>query len=63
MEFRLVSSLEKPGIGPDPEKMGPKPLYALGGETISFQLAFREKLSAEEIGGWGKDRADRKSVV
>ncbi len=57
MEFRLVSSLEKPGIGPDPEKMGPKPLYALGGETISFQLAFREKLSAEEIGGWGKDRA------
>lgn len=47
MEFRLVSSLEKPGIGPDPERLGPKPLYALGGETISFQLAYREKPSAE----------------
>ena len=47
MEIRLVSSLEKPGIGPEPKRLGEAPLYVLQGETVSFQLAFRRGLSAE----------------
>lgn len=49
MEIRLVSSLEKPGIGEEPKKLGRGPLYVLQGETISFQLAFRADSSADVI--------------
>ncbi len=46
MEIRMVSSLEKPGAGPEPGKLGSS-LYALQNETVSFQLAFRTGASAD----------------
>ena len=47
MEIRLVSSLEKPGVGQELKALGSGPLYAFQNETVSFQLAFRSAPSAE----------------
>lgn len=48
MEIRLVSSLEKAGVGQELKTLGSGPLYALQNETISFQMAFRSVPSAGE---------------
>lgn len=43
LEIRLVSSLEKVGIGQDPIALdGEAPVYVFRGETASFQIAFRD---------------------
>ena len=48
MEIRLVSSLEKAGIGKEPEALEKAYLYALQGETVSFQIMFRDGSKGQE---------------
>lgn len=48
MEIRLVSSLEKAGIGPEPGKLEDTHLFVFPGDTVSVQIAFR----CGEQDGW-----------
>lgn len=48
MEIKLVSSLEKVGVGKEPEALENVYLYALQGETVSFQIMFRDDSKGQE---------------
>lgn len=55
MEIKIVSSLEKAGIGEELPELGSALLTVLPGETASFQIAFRDASAGNDSGAEGAE--------